>query len=306
MMMRLFPDLFARNRIAPVAHYPDLLLENLRSVAPGGRRPDRGAADAGHVQLGVLRARVSRAADGHRTGRGPGPVRAGQQRLHAHHARAAAGRRDLPPHRRRLPRSARRSGRTSSSGCRACSSVYRAGRVTLANAIGTGHCRRQVDLSLRARDDRVLSGRKTDPRQRADLEVPGQGRSRLHARTTCELVVKEVHGAGGYGMLVGPASTTRGDRQFAERVKANPANYIAQPTLALSTCPTYVESGIAPAPHRPAPVRAERPRRRHRAGRTVPRGTARRLAGGELVAGRRHQGHLGAGKLMRAERIFPC
>jgi uncharacterized circularly permuted ATP-grasp superfamily protein len=61
-----------------------------------------------------------------------------------------------------------------------------------------------------------------------------------------DLVVKEVHGAGGYGMLVGPASTAAAIAAFAERIKANPANYIAQPTLALSTVPTYVESGIAP------------------------------------------------------------
>ena len=61
-----------------------------------------------------------------------------------------------------------------------------------------------------------------------------------------ELVVKEVHGAGGYGMLIGPAATQAEIAAFAEVLKANPAGYIAQPTLSLSTCPTYVESGIAP------------------------------------------------------------
>ena len=61
-----------------------------------------------------------------------------------------------------------------------------------------------------------------------------------------ELVVKEVHGAGGYGMLVGPASTRAEIEAFREAVVANPAGYIAQPTLSLSTCPTYVDSGIAP------------------------------------------------------------
>jgi uncharacterized circularly permuted ATP-grasp superfamily protein len=59
-------------------------------------------------------------------------------------------------------------------------------------------------------------------------------------------VVKEVHNAGGYGMLVGPASTHAQIEEFRGRLVANPANFIAQPTLALSTCPTYVESGIAP------------------------------------------------------------
>jgi uncharacterized circularly permuted ATP-grasp superfamily protein len=61
-----------------------------------------------------------------------------------------------------------------------------------------------------------------------------------------ELVVKEVHGAGGYGMLVGPASTAAERDEFRDRILADPAKYIAQPTLALSTCPTFVESGIAP------------------------------------------------------------
>jgi uncharacterized circularly permuted ATP-grasp superfamily protein len=61
-----------------------------------------------------------------------------------------------------------------------------------------------------------------------------------------DLVVKEVHGAGGYGMLVGPAATKAEIEDFRAAVIADPAGYIAQPTLSLSTCPTYVESGIAP------------------------------------------------------------
>jgi uncharacterized circularly permuted ATP-grasp superfamily protein len=61
-----------------------------------------------------------------------------------------------------------------------------------------------------------------------------------------DLVVKEVHGAGGYGMLVGPAATKDEIARFREHLVANPSNYIAQPTLSLSTCPTFVESGIAP------------------------------------------------------------
>jgi uncharacterized circularly permuted ATP-grasp superfamily protein len=61
-----------------------------------------------------------------------------------------------------------------------------------------------------------------------------------------ELVVKEVHGAGGYGMLVGPASTQAEIDAYRLRILEDPANFIAQPTLSLSTCPTFVESGIAP------------------------------------------------------------
>jgi uncharacterized circularly permuted ATP-grasp superfamily protein len=61
-----------------------------------------------------------------------------------------------------------------------------------------------------------------------------------------ELVVKEVHGAGGYGMLVGPASTKEEIESFRQRIIARPDGYIAQPTLALSACPTFVDSGVAP------------------------------------------------------------
>ncbi len=57
------------------------------------------------------------------------------------------------------------------------------------------------------------------------------------------MVVKEVHGAGGYGMLVGPRSTKEEREMFRQRLLANPANYIGQETLALSTCPTFVEGG---------------------------------------------------------------
>jgi uncharacterized circularly permuted ATP-grasp superfamily protein len=60
-----------------------------------------------------------------------------------------------------------------------------------------------------------------------------------------ELVVKEVRGSGGYGMLVGPHSTKAEQVEYAERIKATPEEFIAQPTLALITCPTFVESGVA-------------------------------------------------------------
>jgi uncharacterized circularly permuted ATP-grasp superfamily protein len=61
-----------------------------------------------------------------------------------------------------------------------------------------------------------------------------------------ELVAKEVHGSGGYGMLVGPTSSRKEIENFRARLKARPKNYIAQPTLALSTVPTFTRSGVAP------------------------------------------------------------
>ena len=61
-----------------------------------------------------------------------------------------------------------------------------------------------------------------------------------------ELVVKEVHGSGGYGMLVGPAASKQEREEFALKLKTRPGNYIAQPTLALSTTPILTEQGLAP------------------------------------------------------------
>jgi len=61
-----------------------------------------------------------------------------------------------------------------------------------------------------------------------------------------ELVVKETQGSGGYGMLVGPAASKAEIENFRARLIAKPEAYIAQPTLSLSTCPTFVERGIAP------------------------------------------------------------
>ncbi len=61
-----------------------------------------------------------------------------------------------------------------------------------------------------------------------------------------ELVVKEVHGSGGYGMLIGPTSSKAEIEAYRQRILAKPSDFIAQPTLSLSTCPTFVESGVAP------------------------------------------------------------
>ena len=134
----------------------------------------------------------------------------------------------------------------SSLGVPGLLSVYRAGRVTLANAIGTGVADDKsiypyVPDMIRfyLSEQPILNNVPTwQCRKQEDLEY-----TLAHLP---ELVVKEVHGAGGYGMLVGPASTREEIEAFRRRLLAGPDGYIAQPTLALSSCPTYVESGIAP------------------------------------------------------------
>ena len=296
--MRLFPELFARHRVAPVENYPDELLATLRSVAPRSARrdPDRRAADARHLQLGLLRALVPGRQARRRAGRGPRPLRARTTSSTCARPRARARRRDLPPHRRRLPRSprlppgfrARRAG-PDDAPIRPATSRWpmRSAPASPTTRRSTATCRRSS----------VLSRRGADPEERADLALPRAGGiSPMCSTISHELVVKEVNGSGGYGMLVGPHAD-QGDDRGVPRASSSrdPDGFIAQPTLALSTCPTFVDAGRRAAPCRPAALRAHRRRQRpHRAGRPDPRRAEGRLAGGQFQPGRRHQGYLGA------------
>jgi uncharacterized circularly permuted ATP-grasp superfamily protein len=124
--------------------------------------------------------------------------------------------------------------------------AYRAGRVNLANAIGTGVADDKsiypyVPEMIRFYLDEapILHNVPTYRLREADDLM-------YTLEHLAELVVKETQGAGGYGMLVGPASTKQEIEDFRQRILANPSGYIAQPTLALSTCPTFVAAGIAP------------------------------------------------------------
>ena len=246
MTMRLFPELFAQQRVAPVAHYPDLLLDTLRSVAPASANEPtvcvltpgmHNSAYFEHAflaqQMGVelIEGQDLFVRDGFvfmRTTQGPKRVDVIYRRVDDDFLDPKAFRPD------------------STLGCAGLLDVYRAGNVTLANAIGTGiaddksiypYVPKMIEFYLGEKP--ILANVPTHLCREPDdlgfvLDHLG------------ELVVKEVHGAGGYGMLVGPAATKAEIEQFRAVLKANPANYIAQPTLSLSTCPTFVESGIAP------------------------------------------------------------
>lgn len=246
MMMRLFPDLFARNRVAPVAHYPDLLLDMLRSVSPQNIADPTvvvltpgmyNSAYFEHAflaqQMGVELVEGSDlfVEDDHlymRTTQGPQRIDVIYRRVDDDFLDPLVFRPD------------------SALGAAGLLSVYRAGNVTISNAIGTGVADDKsiypyVPDMIRfyLGEEAILSNVPTYMCRRPDdLQYVLD-----HMQ---DLVVKETHGAGGYGMLVGPAATKAEIDQFREVVKARPEQYIAQPTLALSTCPTYVESGIAP------------------------------------------------------------
>jgi uncharacterized circularly permuted ATP-grasp superfamily protein len=246
MMMRLFPDLFARNKVAPVAHYPDLLLENLRSVAPQGVDDPTvvvmtpGMYNSAYFEHAFLAQQMGiELVEGKdlfvndklvymRTTRGPKRVDVIYRRIDDDFLDPRAFRAD------------------SSLGVPGLLEAYRAGRVSLANAIGTGVA---DDKSIYPfvpdmvrfylSEQPILNNVPTyQCRKPADLAYT--------LEHLADLVVKEVHGAGGYGMLVGPAASKAEIEDFRQRLIAKPDGYISQPTLALSACPTYVESGIAP------------------------------------------------------------
>ena len=125
-------------------------------------------------------------------------------------------------------------------------SVYRAGRVTLANAIGGGVADDKSIypfvpdmIKFYLGEEPLIANVRTFQCRRAA--------ERDHVLANLkDLVVKETHNSGGYGMLIGPAATKAEIEEFHTRIQADPTRYIAQPTLALSACPTYVDAGIAP------------------------------------------------------------
>jgi len=124
--------------------------------------------------------------------------------------------------------------------------VYRAGKVTIANAPGTGVADDKAIYSFMPEIVEFYTGSKpllpnVQTWRCADPDSLAYVLDHLE-----ELVVKEVHGSGGYGMLIGPTSSRREIARFRAKLKANPDNYIAQPTLALSTCPIFTRKGLAP------------------------------------------------------------
>ncbi len=246
MMMRLFPELFARHKVAPVQHYPDLLLEKLRAVSPKGVGNPTvvvltpGAYNSAYFEHTFLAQQMGvELVEGRdlfvkdevvymRTTQGPQRVDVIYRRIDDDFLDPLAFRAD------------------SALGVPGILKAYQAGNVTLANAIGTG-----------VADDKSIYPYVPDMIRFYLGEEPKLNNVPTHMCRKPdelkyvldhlpELVVKEVHGAGGYGMLVGPAASKAEIERFRQLLIAKPDGYIAQPTLALSNCPTFVEEGIAP------------------------------------------------------------
>jgi uncharacterized circularly permuted ATP-grasp superfamily protein len=246
MMMRLFPELFAQERVAPVAHYPDLLLETLRSVAPAGVEDPTvvvltpGMYNSAYFEHAFLAQQM-----------GVELVQGSDLfvRDDTVHMRTTRGARRVDVIYRRIdddfldPLAFRPD---SALGCAGLMQAYRAGRVTLCNAVGTGIADDKSIYPYVPRMVEFYLGEKPIL-ENVPTHLCREAESLKYVLAHLEeLVVKEVHGAGGYGMLVGPASTKAEIEAFRAKILTHPDHYIAQPTLSLSTCPTYVESGIAP------------------------------------------------------------
>ena len=197
--------------------------------------------------------------------RGAGSLRRGRLPLHAHDAAGASG---VDVIYRRIddnfldPLTFRPD---SALGVPGLMDLYRAGRVTLVNAPGGGIADDKAVYTYVPEIIQFYTG------QRPILQNVPTWRCSIPAELSYvlahlpELVVKEVHGSGGYGMLIGPTSTRSEIEAFREKIRARPANYIAQPTLALSDLPVLDAERHRAAPRRPPALRAGQRPRAHRA-----------------------------------------
>lgn len=245
-MMRLFPDLFAKQLVEPVEHYPLVLLDTLRESAPLGVLDPTivvltpGPFNSAYFEHAFLASQMgvelvegqdlfveNRRVFMHTT-EGPQPVHVIYRRVDDDFLDPLVFRKD------------------SVLGVPGLLDAYVAGNVSLTNGVGTGvaddkatylHVPEMIEFYLGEKP--ILSNVPTYRLSQAD-----DLKSVLEHLD--ELVVKEVQGSGGYGMLVGPTSSSAEIEAYRQRILHDPANFIAQPTLALSTCPTLVDAGVAP------------------------------------------------------------
>jgi len=246
-MLQMFPELFSRNRVQPVSHYPKALHRSLAACAPAATRGDPvvavltpGIFNSAYYEHSFLADKMGielveghdlRVVDGRvamRTTQGYQPIDVLYRRVDDDF---------LDP---------MNFNPDSALGIPGIFDVYRAGGITIANAPGTGIADDKAIYSYMPDIVEFYTG------EQAILQnVPTWRCSEADALShvldnLADLVVKEVHGSGGYGMLIGPTSSKRELAEFRDKLCAKPDNYIAQPTLALSTVPIFTNAGLAP------------------------------------------------------------
>ncbi len=246
-MMRMFPDLFRENRIEPVDSYPAKLRRTLASVAPAkcDRDPTVVILTPGHFNsayyehsfladlMGVeLVEGQDLFVEGEfvfmRTTEGPRRVDVIYRRIDDAYIDPLCFRPD------------------SMLGIPGLMDVYRSGGVSICSAPGAGVADDKAVYTYVPEMIRFYLGEEPLLKNVPTWQCGKADDLKYVLSNLKELVVKEVHGSGGYGMLVGPKSTAEQVEAFRLQIEADPGNYIAQPTLALSTTPTFVADGVAP------------------------------------------------------------
>ena len=246
-MLRLFPELCSRHRIAPVENYADELLATLKSIAPRTASADPtvclltpGPFNSAYYEHSFLAdklgAELVEGSDLYvrenvvymRTTEGPKRVDVIYRRIDDDFIDPLAFRPD------------------SVLGVPGLISAYRAGNVTLANAVGTGVADDKAVYSYMPEIIKFYTGKDAILKNVPTWRCREADALKYVLDHLPELVVKEVDGSGGYGMLVGPKADAAKIETFRKKLQAHPEKFIAQPTLALSTCPTFVNEGVAP------------------------------------------------------------
>lgn len=246
-MMNMFPELFSAIRVREVSSYPKNLRRSLEACAPAGcdSKPVLGVLTPGifnsayfeHAfladQMGaeLVEGHDLRIIDGRvamRTTQGFKPIDILYRRVDDDYLDPMTFRPE------------------SQLGVPGIMDLYRAGKITIANAPGTGIADDKAIYSYMPDIVEFYTGEKPLLANVPTWRCAEPDSLKYVLDHLKELVVKEVHGSGGYGMLVGPAASKAEIETFAKKLKARPGNYIAQPTLALSTVPVLTKSGLAP------------------------------------------------------------
>ncbi|MGB4499482.1 MAG: circularly permuted type 2 ATP-grasp protein [Methylococcaceae bacterium] len=245
-MMRLFPELFASHAVEPVEHYPQMLLDTLRESAPPHISNPTivvmtpGSYNSAYFEHAFLASQMGvELVEGQ-------DLFVHQQKVYMH---TTEGAQQVHVIYRRVdddfldPLAFRPD---STLGVPGLLEAYCAGNVALANGVGTGVADDKSTYFYVPDMIKFYLGETPLLSNVPTWRLSEKDDLKYALANLPELVVKEVQGSGGYGMLVGPTSSKAEIEAYKERILKDPANFIAQPTLALSTCPTLVESGVAP------------------------------------------------------------
>jgi uncharacterized circularly permuted ATP-grasp superfamily protein len=246
-MMRLMPDLFAEHRVAPVENYPDVLLAALRSVAPAGGSEQStialltpGRFNSAYYEHSFLADKLGvELVEGR-------DLLVENDKLYM---RTTQGAKQIDVLYRRIDDNfldPEVFNPGSVLGVAGLMRAYHAGNVTLANAVGTGVADDKAIYTYMPEIVEFYLGEKAILKNVPTWRCREPEALRHVLANLGDLVVKEVNGSGGYGMLVGPRATKAQIETFAVKLAKDPDNFIAQPTLALSTTPTFFDTGIAP------------------------------------------------------------